>query len=879
MWSGRPKLASVCLRCQLRINPRLLSQAESCTYSHQRNARAQSTAAAIVEEPGEDEREHQNQPTPGKTQKKRLRRVWKPPHVAELGVSSLGKPAEVLVLKDRDRHVPANGDDESERFKASEPRILETLQAENLPLSSENVRQSLDQISAPYRNQSKALSANERAELKKNIVDGFTLQQLQSFCIACDRNDPVNAIAMQVGQSKAEIQAEVRPGPGKKSKREKFLATMAIKRGKAGLVEYILKHIWSIQRPENEQAEERIAIPTMKVQYVLSHMQSSLRDYGLLFNVAIDTSKDGRSIDIKGGLKRVSAAQEAIDLFLKDVEVSRIRSVRTGRALRHIVTSAFVSHLTKTYKVVIAWASELDKDVLPREDWLNICYHKNQGLQDARSAERDILLAERRLLPNKETTHREQRISMWVPGPGVPPNFVPHQAPKQSNSLTRMNAWARWVLPQQPIQLLHPGPNDAVAKSPMVKMQEFFRRINKQNEILHKYLKGKNDEFFPEMKLKLRSDVRKFINSGRIKEEIFVHFGRIAFSKSDMTLSHDFHLKATINNAKFFRGKGPASTVMLPDLPGLPNYLTSVVPFDDAGSKSHTGTYRLRYVPRPSGLPPGFEAPLVEIDVRKPGEPGSIARNHVQSAWAIVDEQSHQLLTPAFAVDLGFVRRLKSQLFSLQGPKHDPESHIRSSKKFVNQFEKWDGERFPQFLNMIMPQHTLKGRPPTIQPADDEGETHSRQLCGSIDDGVGDSINELLSVSAEPGPAPVQNTTQLQKVDYMLESWDLIASKSYKTHNLCLEHLSIDGETAEESRESLRLAPQSLLQSEIKQTVIPILLESAFKVAAQMSDSGLFERPKGTSHLVPGEQKKRSSNTQEKADENASPSADHLGPL
>lgn len=735
MWSGRSEVASVCLRCRLRINPRLLPPASSFTYSYPRHARAQSTATAVVEETGEGEHKIQNLPTPYTKPKKPHRWSWKPPRVAKLGIESLGKPAQVLILQDRDRRVPASREGEAEGNKVSEPRILDTLQAENLPLSSENVKQSLDQISAPYRKQSKTLLANQRAELKKKIVDGFTLQQLQSFCISGDRDDLANATTTQVGKSKAETHPEVRPGAVKRSREEKFLAAMATQRGKAGLVEYILKHMWSIPRPDNEEGEERVAISPKKSKYVLTHMQSSLKDYALQFNVVIDTSKDGRNIRIKGGLNRVSAAQEAIDLLLKDVEVSPVRSFVTGQALKDIATSTFVENLTKTYKVVIAWASELYKDISPHEDRLNICYHKTQHLEDAWSAEREILLAERRLAPRKAVTPRENRISMWLPAPGtLPPTLVPHQAPKESNSRDRLNAWARWVLPQQPTGLLDFGPNDPVAESPNVKiLQKFFWSLNKQIGTLHESLSGKNDEFFSEMKAKFRLSIRKFLAthkikaSGKIKEEIFVHFGRIAFSQGNMTLNHDFQLGGEGVPGKLFRGKGPASTLMISDLPGLPNYLRSLAPLDDAGSKPNRATYRLRYVPVASGLPPGLEAPLVEIDISKHEKPGSTGHNHhVDGAWAIIGEQSHQLLTPAFAVDLGFVRRLKNQLLINDGSNHGPGSQTRSSQKFTAQFERMNGERFPQFLNMIIPLNTCKGRSRIMHPADAEGE-----MCSS----------------------------------------------------------------------------------------------------------------------------------------------------
>jgi hypothetical protein len=724
MLSGRPRVASVCLRCRTRTNNLLGSHAQALVHPPSPNSRAQSTAAAVIEEHDEDARERQQQRRPSKRPKKRLRRVWKPSPVAELGVSSLGKPAEVLVLKDRDRHVLAATEDKPERSKASEPRILEALQAENLPLSSDNVKQSLDQISAPYRNRSKSLSTQDRTELKKKIVDGFTLQQLQSFCTGSDRHGVVSPPITQAGASKAERRAGSSPEAGQKNKTENKAAKIAIQRGKTDLVEYIIQHKWAIPSPEGEKMVQRMPAMKMKLEYILSCSPSSLKDYAQKFNVVLDISQDHRHINAKGELKAVLAAREAIESFLKDIRISRIRSTTTGRLLREVATNSFVSQLTQTYNVKITWASIQDKDVLKDEDWLTICYHKLKDSQNALMAERDILLAEHRRLPRKKVTEHEERISMWIPAPGTKPNFVPHQSSKESNSSTPQNVWSRWVLPQEPVQLIQGGPIDAEAKSPGLKLKEFSFILNRQLRWIHKLLTGKNDEFFPVMKLKRRTDIRRFLDSGRIKEEIFVNFGKIVFSNQDMTIKHDFHPSVDIKRAKLFRAQRPAHAMLLTDMPNLPNHLGSLAPYESFNSNRHTGKYRLRYIPLPPDLPPGLRAPLMEVDVSRHAEPGSTVQNHLRSAWAILDEQSHKLLTPAFTLDLEFGRRLKSLLYDRQAPNDGPQPHVKWLQKLANQFRELDENRFPPFLTMMMPRHTIKGPSYTGRVAADKCEPH-----------------------------------------------------------------------------------------------------------------------------------------------------------
>jgi hypothetical protein len=129
--------------------------------------------------------------------------------------------------------------------------------------------------------------------------------------------------------------------------------------------------------------------------------------------------------------------------------------------------------------------------------------------------------------------------------------------------------------------------------------------------------------------------------------------------------------------------------------------------------------------------------------------------------------------------------------------------------------------------------------------------------------------DELLDPSAEPAPTSDLNKAIPQKVDYMLQGWDMIGSTSYKTLNLCLEHFSLEGETEDEIRESLRLAPQPLFGGEIRQAVIQLMLEGGLKTAARLSHPIFYQKPERTSRSVPGMQKKKSSDTSKKINRDA----------
>src|SRR4051794_38044052 len=195
--------AFICLRCQ----SRLLRQQTVCPSSiHLRRpksaARCQSTVVARVEEEDDDndddkmededaETRHNRSdiphPMPGPTsiwkkpnldQHKGAYRKFHPDRVAELGLSSLGKPAEVLVLQPRDRRIPRMPIEDDQE---DEPNLLESLQAETAPLDPEQVKQNIEQIKKPFGVGGQTLSEAQWKELKHNLVKGFTHVQLLDY--------------------------------------------------------------------------------------------------------------------------------------------------------------------------------------------------------------------------------------------------------------------------------------------------------------------------------------------------------------------------------------------------------------------------------------------------------------------------------------------------------------------------------------------------------------------------------------------------------------------------------------------------------------------------------------------------------------------------
>jgi Mitochondrial inner-membrane-bound regulator len=769
----------------------------------------------------------QKEPRPSKKPKKRLRRVWEPPKVAELGVSSLGEPAEVLVLKDRDRHVPTMAKNEAGRAKASQPLILEALQAENLPPTSESIKQSLEQISAPYRFQSKALSSSRLAELRKKIMDGFTQDQLRSYCIDDNRHNLVRAATMQLEDTQIQPQIINSPSPAEATTKGPTTVKKIFELGRAGLVNYILNDKWSLPGLQNEHTERHISVESQKLEYILTHKQSTLEQCAQQSKVTINASRTDGSIHIRGELEHVSAARSKMNDFCKRIVISRVRTVSTGKDLENIASSDFLRHLTETYNVAIGWSSEEDENTQKRVDRLTICYHDTQDLQNGLNAERAILLAERKFLLSQKRDRSERKISMWLSNNGTKADLVLHQAPGELNRTHQHKVWARWVAPQPPIRMgtVDPGP-----ESPLGKLNIYRKSINRQIQTLAKVLGGEHDKFFPEMFLKQRPKIKTRTSKFAITDEIVTHFGKVLFSKMDVTMEDGFDTIRTDKTSKLLKAKESVPTLLSSDLPRVANFLSLLPPFDrtewavnNAHEKEHKRHYRLRYVPLSSRLPSNSGAPLIEIDILRKGRPGLAVTNYVTSAWAILEEQSHRLLTPTFAIDLDFVRRLKSQLFRTVPGQKTPAPKATWLEEFGEQIRNSDSDQFPPFLNVILPNHTMKRNPP-------------KALHEESTKDAADAVQEEPALSKIYRSYRKKRLPKTTKVDYVLESSELVHSRSYRSKTWCLEHLGFESTASGNTQESLRLARQPLLDPDTQQPPIRALLERAFKIAAEMSD-------------------------------------------
>ncbi|OCT53764.1 hypothetical protein CLCR_09554 [Cladophialophora carrionii] len=207
MLARGPKSVYVCLRCQRNLlgdnfnHPaRVLRRWQSA---------APSRAALDDIDYGDDSNStsvHQPQDEslsrPRPRGKRQFWRKWKPDPTAQLGVNSLGKPAEVILLPSRDRKITQvpKGD----RTERAGTTLQESLDSENVPLSGAKLAENIEQIRLLVGKMRGQLEKHEWKTLKRNLKTGFQTSQLKKY-IRLRKGDHGPPPELRRNQSKDDI--------------------------------------------------------------------------------------------------------------------------------------------------------------------------------------------------------------------------------------------------------------------------------------------------------------------------------------------------------------------------------------------------------------------------------------------------------------------------------------------------------------------------------------------------------------------------------------------------------------------------------------------------------------------------------------------------
>ncbi|EXJ57712.1 uncharacterized protein A1O5_12502 [Cladophialophora psammophila CBS 110553] len=243
MLARAAKPVHVCLRCQrnlARANFNSPGAAESVNRCVPRRWQSAATHPLIHEAVADDDKDNKNfsesnlQPDPTSPPRPSVRRLnfrkWTPKPTAQLGVNSLGKPAEVLLLPTRDRRIPQVPKDEgTEKMLGS--TLQESIDSENVPLSGQKLAENIEQVRSLVGKMRGQLEKHEWTALKRHLANGFQKAQLKKYIRLrkgnfsssedldkCNKREIIKYLVEEVWGFTTPVQDESAAPPGKQSK-------------------------------------------------------------------------------------------------------------------------------------------------------------------------------------------------------------------------------------------------------------------------------------------------------------------------------------------------------------------------------------------------------------------------------------------------------------------------------------------------------------------------------------------------------------------------------------------------------------------------------------------------------------------------------------
>jgi hypothetical protein len=325
---------------------------------------------AVAEE-AQDLRDDNEPPThvPQRTFKYKGEKVWKPKRTAQLGVSSLGRPAEVLLLNERDRPIPKAP---AEPEKLREGDVLpQAWNTENLSLSPEQVTKNIEQIRDQAGKDLEGDQGIQRIQVRKKLQMGFSASQLQNY----------------IEQKQGEAAKPWRKTPYSKGFHYSVKAQMAW---------YIFKHIWGIQGQEATETAETVEADTSKeiqmppdmLEALLLTDNATLRQISASHNVQIDffrpSIRKPAQIIISGTSKAVEAAREALQKLRGNVRTQSIEVGDRQKIEYGVEEASLLTEIRQRYGVHI---KSMKSGIL-------VYYHVDKP-PDAAAIRRHLLLAQR----------------------------------------------------------------------------------------------------------------------------------------------------------------------------------------------------------------------------------------------------------------------------------------------------------------------------------------------------------------------------------------------------------------------------------------------------------------------------------------------------
>ncbi|KIW44918.1 uncharacterized protein PV06_03354 [Exophiala oligosperma] len=768
--------AHVCLRCQRKQIEDSLLPANTTrapiifpTRRWQGNA---ATAPALVEQDDDnDGRERESSSPPHKnasrtkpTSQPRAHyqksiRHWKPTRTAELGVNSLGKPAEILILPSTDRKIPQVPKDDGDN-KTVKAMMRQAIDFEKEPLQLQELKTNIEQVMRLLGKQRGQLEHREWSTLKTHLMKGFTKDHLKHYVMS-------HADRFKDGIAYIRV----------------------LEKGKLPLTKFIVEEIWGFTIPiavfadsdhskKNVKAEFRARDEIMD--YLLNDEGQQLKKISETHQVQIDVFRSQQRLRVHGTAARVNLASSMIARLLRSFTVISIPF--TKKSLTETYANLALQPLVKPFLRSIEQKFHVRIILFP--SCINIVHRDRPKAAD--HAHRELRLAAEKFSEEGQRVflHPESSLNetTWVPYP------TPAELPWGLHQLP----WARLMISNksaQPQKVDHPqAEGEAAVVSEIEKSLHKSTTIPTSRESLHYDLAVK----FGTALCRDPTNASSIADPNEESKTMSSQKGNVSSEKL---------LQANQGKEKHDKLSAYGESCFVEDVPYLAQQLAPMKFWEPTQKHETRGigrdgllTLRLVLVP----ITKTKQYPKLEVVIVAGKSREGKTTLSLSNLSAIFSEKSFKVLCPSQEADMEVVGRSKRDIW-YQG-KQDPihfDKLLRDLRSYITRAQNPNRADwvFGPFVNLGFPKHSpdsllvsqqgIAGKTPR-QPTETE---------------------TTVSKQESPFEKIVYMLQSVEAVDVDSKSISVSEQGSDRKNELCLEHVTFTGSTA--TKQELRLARQS----------------------------------------------------------------------
>ncbi|KAL8873622.1 MAG: hypothetical protein Q9174_000947 [Haloplaca sp. 1 TL-2023] len=403
-----------------------------------------------------------------------------------LGVTSLGKPAEVLRVRDRSRGP--NGlqrkgwflrEKDKEYPGSQEPltslvssEILERVKSEQGLISTARANENIDELKQLWlsRLRERAPTDSEYHDLSRSLYDGFTRKQLLGYINRRIPSEPPDLLDLsrpyrsnaltrtawragttifpaaaihhiQTSRAELDIEQGLSPKPVYTESSITYESRNSKDTLKHHLVKKILWKCWNIKPREALDAvgEMHVQLDEASLELVASHSTNILRQLAVEYEAKIDITKSDRILRIGGFQSTCASSLKLLSMVLDDIKIHDLDIMHVGGTdskgdgTRLPLKDAHLREIERLSNTVLRWREDRDS--------LRIHYLGND-LQSVENA--------RRFLDRSSRPVRAQNVGVFFGGnQTMRKNLIPTpvEVGKSLPLLDRAQEWTRMQSP------------------------------------------------------------------------------------------------------------------------------------------------------------------------------------------------------------------------------------------------------------------------------------------------------------------------------------------------------------------------------------------------------------------------------------------------